>query len=112
MQLPCCHLLHILVQQTKTFFNKEIIAERWTKEFNVFSGQAEEHENGEDLSDSVVDVMKYLEVTPYKKQMLSIHQKCQELMLLCKDVCDISSDLPNRDYHILYSFIKHTIQTI
>ena len=53
MQLPCRHLLYILVQQNKDIFNKEIIRERWTKEFITFSGQAEEHENVEDLPDSI-----------------------------------------------------------
>ena len=112
MQLPCRHLLYILVQQNKNIFIKEIIAERWTKEFNAFSDQAEEHENEKDLPDSVVDVMKYSEVSPCKMQKLSRHQKYRELMLLCKDFCDLSSDLPSRDYHMIYNFIKHTTQTI
>ena len=33
-------------------------------------------------------------------------------MLLCKDFCDLYSDLQSQHYHMIYNFIKHTIQTI
>ena len=33
-------------------------------------------------------------------------------MLLCKDFCDISSDLPHQDYNMICNFIKDTTQTI
>lgn len=33
-------------------------------------------------------------------------------MLLCKDFCDISCDLPYRDYNMIYRCIKDTIQAI
>ena len=35
MQLPCRHLLFILVLQKKEIFNKNLIAQRWTKAYNI-----------------------------------------------------------------------------
>ena len=43
---------------------------------------------------------------------MSRHQKYRELMLLFKDFCDISSDLPQRDYNMICNFIKDTTKTI
>ena len=111
MQLPCRHLLFILVQQNKNIFNKEMIAERWTKQYNTYSDVADFVKNEHDVEVDL-DVMKYSEVSPCKKQKMSRHQKYQELMLLCKDFCDISCDLPHRDYNMIYNFIKYTTQTI
>ena len=77
----------------KDIFSKEIIAQRWTKQYNTCSNAADldfvecEH-------NIEVDVMKYSEVSPCKKQKMSRHQKYRELMLLCKDFCDISNDFP------------------
>ena len=41
MQLPCRHLLFIMVQQKKDIFSKEIIAQRWTKQYNMCSNAAD-----------------------------------------------------------------------
>ena len=43
---------------------------------------------------------------------MSRHQKYQELMLQCKEFCDVSSDLPHRDYIMICNFIKDMTQAI
>ena len=100
-----------IVQQKKDIFSKEIIAQRWTKQYNTCSNAADldfvECEHNVE-----VDVMKYSEVSPCKKQKMSRHQKYRELMLLCKDFCDISSDLPQRDYNMIHNIIKDTTKSI
>ena len=58
MQLPCRHLLFILVQQKKDIFSKEMIAQRWTKQYNTCSNAADFVELEHNVE---VDVMKYSE---------------------------------------------------
>ena len=48
-----------------------------------------------------------------KTRKLSRHQKYQQLvMLLCKELSDISSDLPIRDYQMIVQFIKGVTCTV
>ena len=69
MQLPCHHLFFILVQQNISIFNKEIIAERWTKEFNTYTNVSDQDDKDEhDFANPVVDIMKYSDISPCKKQ--------------------------------------------
>ena len=87
----------------KDIFNKEVIAQRWIKQYNTCSNAADyiQHEHNVE-----VDVMKYSEVSLCKKQKMSRHQKYRELMLLCKDFC---SDLIITI--MICNFIKDTTQT-
>ena len=47
-----------------------------------------------------------------KTRKLSRHQKYQQLMLLCKELSDISSDLPIQDYQMMVQFIKGANYTV
>ena len=105
------------MQQKKEIFNKNLIAQRWTKAYNICLNVSDSVER--EVSDSVeqehnveVDIMKYSDISPCKKQKMSRHQKYQELMLQCKEFCDVSSDLPHRDYIMICNFIKDMTQAI
>ena len=109
MQLPCHHLLFILVLQKKEIFNKNLITQRWTKAYNICLNVSDfvEQEHSVEL-----DIMKYSDISPCKKQKMSRHQKYRELMLQCKEFCDVSSDLPHRNYIMICNFIKDATQAI
>ena len=67
MQLPCRHLLYVSLQQNRPLFNTDIIPERWTKQHNT-----DVNDNVMDLrgdeSSTVIDVLKFSEVSPCKKR--------------------------------------------
>ena len=74
----------------KGIFIANLIGEQWAKEYNC-----SEHQNVATSSENTeVEVLKHMEVSPAKTKNLSRLQKYRQLMLLCKELSDISSDLP------------------
>ena len=90
-------------------FNKNLIAQRWTKAYNICLNVSDfvEQEHSVEL-----DILKYSDISPCKKQKMSRHQKYRELMLQCKEFCDVSSDLLHQDYIMICNFIKDATQAI
>ena len=78
----------------------ESIADRWTKKYN---------ECNDTLlldTDGASNELQIFKTTSSRKHKLSQHQKYREMMMVCKELCDISSDLPIKEFKGVLKFIK------
>ena len=109
MKLPCCHLNFLLLQKRKMSFSLVLLG-RWTKEYNcqqsIISNPTH---NQESVSITDVQLLKLTDVSPQKNTKLSRHQKYRKMILLCKELSDLSSDLSMRDYVVIVRVVKDVI---
>ena len=110
MMLPCCHLIFLLLQKEKDIFQPSLVGERWTKEYNckqdIISNPTHNQE-GAGITD--FQLLKLTDVSPQKKTKLSRHQKYRKMILLGKELSDLSSDLSMRDYEVIVRVVKDVI---
>ena len=110
MKLPCRHLIFLLLQKEKDVFQPSLVGERWTKEYNCQQGIiSNPTHNQESVSITDVQLLKLTDVSPRKNTKLSRHQKYRKMILLCKELSDLSSDLSMRDYEVIVRVVKDVI---
>ena len=109
MHLPCRHMFFVLVQNGKDIFISDSIADRWTKRYND-CGNSTPSGDVYDISHS--NELEVVKSSGCKTSKLSRHQKYRQMMIVCKELCDTSSDLPIKKYQATLKLIKDVTQMI
>ena len=85
MKLPCHHIIFLILQKEKNFFQPSLVGEQWTKEYNCQQCFiSNPTHNQESVSITNVQLLKLTDVSPQKNTKLSRHQKYRKMILICK----------------------------